>query len=135
LATFPSLFVHAKPTKFMPTLIKTLKKFDGKVQNIFWTQPFGLSQISNHLISFMSKIFCSTRISQILTKDNLWTFFTGKKQSIFSFKFLFKPWYSVTVFQLISIKIPSNLFTNKYFFETISYHLVEFKMDLIGDHV
>jgi len=40
-------------------------KFSGKVQKNFWNQPLGLDEISHRFVSFMNKIFCSTRISKL----------------------------------------------------------------------
>ncbi len=44
-----------------------LTKFGGKVRKIFWTQPFGLGQISYCFNPVMNKIFWFEQISQLLS--------------------------------------------------------------------
>ncbi len=48
-------------------LLRPLMKFGGKVQKIFWTQPFILDQILYRFISFFNKIFCSAQVLQLPT--------------------------------------------------------------------
>jgi hypothetical protein len=60
-------FIHAMQNE--PNLwqlsLKPLVKFGRKVWNIFWTQPFGLGQISYHFIFFAYEIFRSAWISKL----------------------------------------------------------------------
>ncbi len=59
------------------------KKFSGKVWKIFWTQPFGLGQISFYFVSFVNEIFCPSQILQLLTSEHyflsLFNIFVRKK--------------------------------------------------------
>ncbi len=57
----------AEWTNLRQPWLRPLPKFGGKVWKIFWTQPLGLGQISNHFVSFRNEIFCSTQISQFPT--------------------------------------------------------------------
>ncbi len=50
-----------------PTLSGNLTKVQGIEQSFFRSKTFSFNKIMSHFISLMTKIFCFTRISQILT--------------------------------------------------------------------
>ncbi len=50
-------------------------KFGGKVWTIFWTQPFGLSQIIFRFVSLMNEIFRSAQILQLPKYDHCHGYF------------------------------------------------------------
>jgi hypothetical protein len=58
---------------YLNSSTRPITKFGGKIQKIFWTQPFDLSQILFHFVSFVNKMFRSARTSQ-LQFMNKWTF-------------------------------------------------------------
>ncbi len=66
-----STFFHAKCCQILcQILLKLLPKLYSQVQNVFWTQPLGLSQTLISFVSFVNEIFCPAQISLLLEIDS-----------------------------------------------------------------